>query len=187
MARKFEEEAGDEMTRDSRQSTRESQPVETTSSVEETALAIEALVTVLWSRRNHRVGDGVQLGVESRLSRGNESVHSRSVAERAITNGGAKPEGLAISDEEVRKSELPDPDAESGGTSPLAVAIIRGVEFLLDAVEENRHHLAWPIGFYFAKLWYYERLYPLIFATTALGKYLRATAGRDSDSADWPP
>lgn len=27
-----------------------------------------------------------------------------------------------------------------------------------------------PIGFYFAKLWYYERLYPLIFTVGALGK-----------------
>jgi len=25
-----------------------------------------------------------------------------------------------------------------------------------------------PIGFYFAKLWYYEKLYPMIFATGAL-------------------
>jgi squalene-hopene/tetraprenyl-beta-curcumene cyclase len=27
-----------------------------------------------------------------------------------------------------------------------------------------------PIGFYFAKLWYAERLYPLIFTAAALGK-----------------
>jgi squalene-hopene/tetraprenyl-beta-curcumene cyclase len=27
-----------------------------------------------------------------------------------------------------------------------------------------------PIGFYFAKLWYFERLYPLIWTTGALGK-----------------
>ena len=27
-----------------------------------------------------------------------------------------------------------------------------------------------PIGFYFAKLWYFERLYPLIFATAAAGR-----------------
>jgi hypothetical protein len=27
-----------------------------------------------------------------------------------------------------------------------------------------------PIGFYFAKLWYYERLYPMIFTVGALGK-----------------
>jgi hypothetical protein len=143
--------------------------------VEETALAIEALATVLWSRRNHSAVDGVQQGDDSHLSRGDGPVRWRPVA------------GRAISDEQVWKSELPNPDATSGGTSPLAVAIIRGVEFLLEAVDENRHHVAWPIGFYFAKLWYYERLYPLIFATTALGKYLRATAGRDSDSADWPP
>jgi hypothetical protein len=26
-----------------------------------------------------------------------------------------------------------------------------------------------PIGFYFAKLWYFEKLYPLIFLVSALG------------------
>jgi squalene-hopene/tetraprenyl-beta-curcumene cyclase len=31
-----------------------------------------------------------------------------------------------------------------------------------------------PIGFYFAKLWYYEKLYPLIFTVSALGQALRA-------------
>ncbi len=174
LAGKHEEKTGEVTTREARDPMGGSQPAKITSSVEETALAIEALVTVLWSRRNHLVADGVQQGVDSHLSRRNEGV-SRPVPEPAI------------SDDEVRKLELLDPDAQSGGTSPLAVAIIRGVEFLLDAVDENQHHVAWPIGFYFAKLWYYERLYPLIFATTALGKYLRATAGRDSDSADWPP
>ena len=29
-----------------------------------------------------------------------------------------------------------------------------------------------PIGLYFAHLWYYEELYPLIFTTGAFGKYL---------------
>jgi squalene-hopene/tetraprenyl-beta-curcumene cyclase len=32
----------------------------------------------------------------------------------------------------------------------------------------------WPIGLYFAKLWYYERLYPPIFAVSALAKLRRA-------------
>ena len=27
-----------------------------------------------------------------------------------------------------------------------------------------------PIGFYFARLWYFEKLYPLIFTAAALGK-----------------
>ena len=30
-----------------------------------------------------------------------------------------------------------------------------------------------PIGFYFAKLWYYERAYPLVFAVAALGTAVR--------------
>ncbi len=34
-----------------------------------------------------------------------------------------------------------------------------------------------PIGFYFAKLWYFERLYPQIFTVSALGKYLALRAG----------
>jgi hypothetical protein len=46
----------------------------------------------------------------------------------------------------------------------------------LKSFEEKRHRLPWPIGFYFAKLWYHERLYPLIFTTAALGKYLQLAA-----------
>jgi squalene-hopene/tetraprenyl-beta-curcumene cyclase len=30
-----------------------------------------------------------------------------------------------------------------------------------------------PIGFYFAKLWYFERMYPLVFAVSALGRVKR--------------
>ena len=37
-----------------------------------------------------------------------------------------------------------------------------------------------PIGFYFAKLWYFERLYPLIFTVGALGAYAGANAGAES-------
>jgi squalene-hopene/tetraprenyl-beta-curcumene cyclase len=34
-----------------------------------------------------------------------------------------------------------------------------------------------PIGFYFAKLWYFERLYPRIFAAGALAAVARVEAG----------
>ena len=44
----------------------------------------------------------------------------------------------------------------------------RGADWLLRAIDENRIHQQAPIGFYFAKLWYSERLYPLIFAAAAL-------------------
>jgi squalene-hopene/tetraprenyl-beta-curcumene cyclase len=58
-------------------------------------------------------------------------------------------------------------------TKAAEPAIIRGVENLLDSISLNRHHTAWPIGFYFAKLWYYEKLYPLIFSSRALSTFLR--------------
>ncbi len=50
------------------------------------------------------------------------------------------------------------------------VAALRGIDWLTNAVESNRIGNFSPIGFYFAKLWYYEELYPLIFATAALGR-----------------
>jgi len=51
----------------------------------------------------------------------------------------------------------------------VATAVEQGVSWLCEAVLEGRHWQPAPIGFYFAKLWYYERLYPLLFATRALG------------------
>jgi squalene-hopene/tetraprenyl-beta-curcumene cyclase len=49
-------------------------------------------------------------------------------------------------------------------------AIRQGVDWLIGAVEHDRHRQPAPIGFYFAKLWYYEKLYPLIFTVSALGE-----------------
>jgi squalene-hopene/tetraprenyl-beta-curcumene cyclase len=46
----------------------------------------------------------------------------------------------------------------------------RGMEWLVTAVEEDCYRNPAPIGFYFAKLWYYEQLYPLVFTVAALGR-----------------
>ena len=48
--------------------------------------------------------------------------------------------------------------------------IERGILWLIEAVESGRFRDASPIGFYFAKLWYYEKLYPIIFTVAALGR-----------------
>ncbi|MBI81650.1 MAG: squalene--hopene cyclase [Planctomycetaceae bacterium] len=62
----------------------------------------------------------------------------------------------------------------SGGRRPsLQPAIKKGLHWLITAVLENRHQESSPIGFYFAKLWYYERLYPLVFTVAALGSAVR--------------
>ncbi|MDG2467875.1 MAG: prenyltransferase/squalene oxidase repeat-containing protein [Pirellulaceae bacterium] len=50
------------------------------------------------------------------------------------------------------------------------LALKNGIEWLMKAVETNCHRIDSPIGFYFAKLWYHERLYPQIFTVAALGK-----------------
>jgi len=52
-------------------------------------------------------------------------------------------------------------------------AVKKGLLWLVEAVESGRFREPSPIGFYFAKLWYYEKLYPLIFSVAALGRALR--------------
>jgi squalene-hopene/tetraprenyl-beta-curcumene cyclase len=42
------------------------------------------------------------------------------------------------------------------------------VNWLMEAIESGAWREPSPIGFYFAKLWYFERLYPLIFTAGAL-------------------
>jgi len=43
-----------------------------------------------------------------------------------------------------------------------------GLNWLMHRIEEHSIQETTPIGFYFAKLWYYEKLYPLIFTVSAL-------------------
>ncbi len=59
---------------------------------------------------------------------------------------------------------------EDGGVRLPAVdaALARGAAWLCAAVEREAWREPAPIGFYFAKLWYFEKLYPLIFAVGAL-------------------
>jgi len=56
------------------------------------------------------------------------------------------------------------------GEPDFEPAISRGLEWLVESVETGRYLECSPIGFYFAKLWYYEKLYPLIFMVSALGQ-----------------
>jgi squalene-hopene/tetraprenyl-beta-curcumene cyclase len=56
-------------------------------------------------------------------------------------------------------------------------SIARGLEYLVRRVEDGSFTEPTPIGFYFAKLWYFEKLYPLIFTVAALGRGLRVLEG----------
>jgi squalene-hopene/tetraprenyl-beta-curcumene cyclase len=59
----------------------------------------------------------------------------------------------------------------AGSVDPvLQASATKGLRWLVDAVAAGRHRRASPIGFYFARLWYYEELYPMIFCVAALGR-----------------
>ena len=45
-----------------------------------------------------------------------------------------------------------------------------GCEWLRKATEDGKRFPASPVGFYFAKLWYFERLYPMVWAVEAFGR-----------------
>ena len=85
----------------------------------------------------------------------------------------------------LRKNQNADGGWGGGGESPgsieetaLAVealarcgemeAVKKGIAWLVEATEKGKSFPAQPIGFYFAKLWYFEKLYPVIWATSAL-------------------
>lgn len=48
----------------------------------------------------------------------------------------------------------------------------RGLSWLVDRVKDHSYTQPAPIGLYFAKLWYFERLYPKIFTVAALSRAL---------------
>lgn len=70
------------------------------------------------------------------------------------------------------------------GSHEYKQAAQAGLEWLVRAVEAGQIAEDSPIGFYFAKLWYHERLYPLVFAASALGRAV--CAGEGSRSARSP-
>jgi squalene-hopene/tetraprenyl-beta-curcumene cyclase len=58
-------------------------------------------------------------------------------------------------------------------TNTNGAVLESGVRWLIDATAEGTRTPVAPIGLYFARLWYFEELYPLIFAT---GAAIRARA-----------
>lgn len=136
------------------------------SSVEETALAVDALVSVALARNR----------VSSDQGGGGPADRKQSVDLANKTAADHKNERSGDSSSGVGETSTVEQTHRE--------AIIRGVEWLLRSVAQDRHREPWPIGFYFAKLWYHEKLYPLIFTVSALGKYNSLVTGQPD--ACWP-
>jgi squalene-hopene/tetraprenyl-beta-curcumene cyclase len=70
-------------------------------------------------------------------------------------------------------------------------AVVSGIKWLCKAIADGRLDEPAPIGFYFAKLWYYEKLYPIIFSVAALTRarktdWLDEACKKDSTSSSVP-
>lgn len=57
---------------------------------------------------------------------------------------------------------------ETIAVSQLEVACEKGIRWLMKATHEGSLFEPSPIGFYFAKLWYYEKHYPLVYCLAAV-------------------
>ena len=73
------------------------------------------------------------------------------------------------------------PFAESSQANARAVA--NGLEWLARAVEQDAQRQGAVVGFYFNRLWYHERLYPLVFADGALSRAVRHLSAHRATTA----
>ena len=76
--------------------------------------------------------------------------------------------GIASTTEETALALTALSAAKRAGVTSRDASIIRGAEWLISQIESSAWREPSPIGFYFAKLWYFERLYPMIFTVGAL-------------------
>ena len=56
----------------------------------------------------------------------------------------------------------------------------KAVDWLVEATNEGKSFPASPIGLYFAKLWYFERLYPQVWSVAALQSLQARVTARTS-------
>ncbi len=66
--------------------------------------------------------------------------------------------------------------ADEGNRARVAHAVSRGCAWLMERTEGGSYFPPSPMGLYFAKLWYAERLYPLVFTVGALNRAVGAAS-----------
>lgn len=101
-----------------------------------------------------------------------ESRFGRQPDEAVMRLGSSSVEETALC-VEVLADAMDHPEAMGLDSERVEKALVRGIDWLNLAVETDCVSIQWPIGLYFAKLWYHEKLYPLIFATSAMAKASR--------------
>ncbi len=100
-----------------------------------------------------------------------ESTVSRDTITSSIEESSVAIEALSACRILLTKQNACGNDATSHHLSELDHAIARSVAWLTCKVRLGDCDTSQPIGFYFAKLWYHERLYPYVFAAAALRRF----------------
>lgn len=90
-----------------------------------------------------------------------------------VARGRSSVEETALAVEALAEFCRLSPDRTGADMGPARTACLRGAGWLVERVKDGRWTEPAPIGFYFARLWYFERLYPIIFTTGALGAAAR--------------
>lgn len=70
------------------------------------------------------------------------------------------------------------------GRSDSSEVVGRGVDWLVRETRNGTWFPASPIGFYFARLWYFERTYPIIWTVEALGSAASSLPGQEQESEE---
>ncbi|TWT75668.1 Sporulenol synthase [Posidoniimonas polymericola] len=73
--------------------------------------------------------------------------------------------------------------ASTNPTDAHLAAVRSGAQWLIERTSGGTEFPPTPIGFYFAKLWYHERMYPVVYTVAALGRATLLLATVDQPSA----
>ncbi|MCX5675939.1 MAG: squalene--hopene cyclase [Planctomycetota bacterium] len=123
-------------------------------SIEETALAVEALAAVLETLAGGSPDSHAPCDQRKSRDCGTAGLSGRGECRPAYPRPG-----------EPAVPHLPEVALP---VVSMRSALARGTEWLIRQTGEGTQFPPAPIGFYFAKLWYYERLYPVLFTVSAL-------------------
>jgi squalene-hopene/tetraprenyl-beta-curcumene cyclase len=94
------------------------------------------------------------------------SIEETALALKAVL--GACNPNCDIPNQEAHDRRARDEEQEARPFTSVPSRLSAGITWLIERVEDGRFRQPAPIGFYFAKLWYFERLYPVIWTVDAL-------------------
>jgi squalene-hopene/tetraprenyl-beta-curcumene cyclase len=106
--------------------------------------------------------------VETALARGVNWLLARQRADGAWGGGPDSPASLEETALAVEALAATLAHGKLTNATEVKARTLSGAAWLAKQIMQGHWHEPSPIGFYFAKLWYYEKLYPLVFAAGAM-------------------